>query len=103
MVNYHPYAQGQVHDVIEARELLDELIDDIRLKGGEEVIPPKINRREQRLYDKVIYRARNRIERMIGRLKNFRRFTTRFEKMARNFLSMVFLASATLWPIDDTS
>ena len=32
---------------------------------------------------------RNRIERMIGRLKNFRRLAARFEKTDQNYLSFV--------------
>ena len=45
---------------------------------------------------------RNRIERMVGRLKNFRRLLTRFEKTAQNYLSFVMFACSTLWRIDDT-
>ena len=109
---------GQVNDVTQAKELLrglegrffladracdqDELVEDIRLRGGEAVIPPRSHRREARFYDKEVYKERNRIERMIGRLKNFRRLATRFEKTARNFLSMVLLACSTLWLIGDT-
>ena len=80
----------------------DGLVESIRLRGGEAAVPPKSNRREMRFYDKEVYKERNRIERMMGRLKNFRRPATRFEKTARNFLSMVFLACSTLWLIDDT-
>ena len=109
---------GQVHDVTQAKGLLeglegnffiadkayddDKLIKFIRSQGGKAVIPPKANRKKKRFYDKLVYRMRNKIERMIGRLKNFRRFATRFEKTARNYLSMVFLACSTLWMIDDT-
>jgi len=45
---------------------------------------------------------RNRIERMIGMLKNFRRLAARFEKTAQNYLSFVMFACSALWLIDDT-
>ena len=38
--------------------------------------------------------VRNAIERMFCRLKDFRRIATRYDKLARNFLSAVSLAAA---------
>ena len=49
----------------------------------------------QRSVDPSLYRQRNLIERC--NLKQFRRIATRFEKLARNFLAAVALASARLW------
>ncbi|HKU63675.1 MAG TPA: transposase, partial [Rhizomicrobium sp.] len=37
------------------------------------------------------------IERMFCRLKDFRRIATRYDKLARNFLSAVLLAAAITW------
>jgi transposase len=38
------------------------------------------------------------IERMFGRLKDFRRIATRYDKLARNFLAGLCLAAAvTYW------
>jgi transposase len=46
----------------------------------------------------VAYRQRNLIERMFGRLKDFRRIATRYDKLVRNFLSGATLAAAvTYW------
>ena len=42
----------------------------------------------------MLYRARSAIERMFCRLKDFRRIATRYDKLARNFLSAVSLAAA---------
>jgi len=59
------------------------------------VIPSKKNEdRDARLveFDKASYRRRGIIEQMIGWLKECRRVATRFEKLARNYLSMVKLA-----------
>lgn len=59
------------------------------------VIPSKKNDdRGARLidFDKPSYRRRGIIEQMIGWLKECRRVATRFEKLARNYLSMVKLS-----------
>ena len=42
------------------------------------------------------YRQRNLIERMFARLKDFRRIATRYDKLARNYLTGVILAATTL-------
>jgi transposase len=47
-------------------------------------------------FDKVRYKARNVVERLIGWLKERRRLATRFEKLAVNFLAMIKIAM-TLW------
>ena len=44
-------------------------------------------------YDKVRYKGRWRIEAAFCRLKDFRRVATRYDKLARNFLSAVALAT----------
>ena len=48
-------------------------------------------------FDQEAYRKRNRIERLINRLKQFRRVATRYEKRAANYLAMLTLAAITLW------
>ncbi len=45
----------------------------------------------------AIYRQRNLVERFFCKLKHFRRVATRFDKLARNFLAAVLLASTRLW------
>ncbi len=42
-------------------------------------------------------RERNRVERLINRLKEFRRVATRYEKLAANYLTMLTLATIVLW------
>jgi len=66
-------------------------------RGAEVVIPPRSNRKTPREYDTVVYKERNKVERCINRLKQFRRVATRYEKTARNFLGMVLFAAITLW------
>lgn len=61
------------------------------------VIPTKSTERRQRTFDRALYRERNKVERFINRLKQFRRVATRYEKLAVNYLAMVTIASILLW------
>jgi len=61
------------------------------------VIPPRSNRIVQQKYDKHLYKERNLIERMLGKLKQFRRVATRYEKTKIAFMSFVLIASILLW------
>ena len=66
-------------------------------------IPPKANRIWKSCFSPVLYRARNAIERMFCRLKDFRRIATRYDRLATNFLAAVCLAatvSCWLWVTD---
>ena len=73
------------------------LIDLIKSRGGEAHIPTQCDRKVQRSVDQALYRQRNLIERFFNKLKHFRRVATRFDKLARNFLATVMLASTRLW------
>jgi transposase len=61
------------------------------------VIPSKSNQRRQPDFDRAAYRRRNRVERLINRLKQFRRIATRYEKRAANYLAMVHIGMLLLW------
>jgi transposase len=67
--------------------------------GKTAVIPPKANRKEQREYDKELYKARHLIENFFAKLKLFRAIATRYDKTARNFLAAIHLAASTIWLI----
>ena len=61
------------------------------------VIPQRSDqRRYQRgrplKFDPNAYRQRNAVERCIGRLKEFRRIATRYDKLAASFMAMIDLA-----------
>ena len=73
------------------------LIEAIRRAGAEPVIPPHPRRRDQRLYDKTIYRQRNIVERCFNRLKHFRRFATRYDRRAVFFRAFTLIAASTIW------
>ena len=63
----------------------------------EAVIPSTRSRKEPIPHDVVACRERNRIERAFCSLKDWRRIATRYDKLARNFLSAVAIASAIPW------
>jgi transposase len=44
-----------------------------------------------------LYRARNRVERFFNRIKQRRRISTRYDRLAANYLAFVQLASIRLW------
>lgn len=62
-------------------------------KGTMPNIPPKANRRWKNCFSPFLYRHRNAIERMFGRLKDFRRIATRYDRSATNFLAAICLAA----------
>ncbi len=70
---------------------------DLRRRGIGAVIPTRSDQRRRPHFDKAAYRARARVERLINRLKQFRRVATRYEKRGRHYLAMVTLAAITLW------
>ncbi len=71
--------------------------DWLRAHGCEAVIPPNPTRKHPHPYDKQAYKARNLIERMFCRLKDFRRIATRYDKRADIYLSSILLAAALTW------
>ena len=61
------------------------------------VIPTKANEAPDSTFDHAAYRERNVVERLINRLKQWRRIATRYEKRAANYLAMLTLAAIVLW------
>ncbi len=48
-------------------------------------------------YDKRRYKRRNRIERMLGRLKDWRRISTRYDRCLKVFLLAIALAATIIF------
>ena len=65
----------------------------VEARGALPNIPPKSNRRWKSCLSPFLYRDRNAIERMFGRIKDFRRIATRYDRLAVNFLEAVCLAA----------
>jgi transposase len=59
------------------------------------VVPPLQTRRDPWEYDTELYKRRNEIERLFGRIKRFRRVFTRYDKtdlMFSAFVTVAFIA-----------
>jgi transposase len=56
------------------------------------VIPNRRNRADPWPFDPAAYRDRNKVERLFGKLKQFRRVATRYEKLRVTFLGVIHLA-----------
>jgi transposase len=72
----------------------------LRRRRIQRLIPPKSNRQAPMSWtatQKKGYRGRNVVERCVGKLKEFRRLATRYEKLALNFGGMVILGMIVLY------
>lgn len=75
----------------------DPLRQAIADKGAVAVIPNNPSRARKYPLDKHLYAQRHLVECCFSKLKQFRRVATRYEKTARNYLSVVTLAATILW------
>src|SRR5207237_212973 len=80
-----------------AFDAYERVIERLRAAGKNVVIPPKSNRKNQRAFDKEMYKARHLIENFYCKLKQYRAIATRYDKTARNFLAGIHLAAAVIW------
>ncbi len=60
-------------------------------------IPSKTNRKIPIAYDRVLYRQRHKIENMFGRLKDWRRIHTRYDRCAHTFMSAICIAATVIF------
>lgn len=105
---------GQVSDYTGAAALLDEppkakwlladrgydadwYRDALQAKGITPCIPGRKSRKKTIKYDKRRYKRRNRIEIMFGRLKDWRRVATRYDRCPMAFLSAIALAATVIF------
>lgn len=104
---------GQKHDITKAEELCSDipggsiLLADkgydssnfrisLLLKNITPEIPSRKNRNYKPPYDKERYKNRCKVEMFFARLKQYRGIATRYDKLARNYLSQVALACALI-------
>ncbi len=66
-------------------------------KGIKPCIPGRKSRGKPIKHDKRRYKRRNRIEIMFGRLKDWRRVATRYDRCPKVFLSAVALAATVMF------
>ena len=104
---------GQRNDITQAEELIENFTSDyviadkgydaetfvlkLRERNSEVVIPSRVKNKVQRKIDQHVYKERHLIENQIGKLKQFRRVFSRFDKLAKNYLSFIYFASTVVW------
>jgi transposase len=91
---------GIVFDCLIADKGYDSepFVQSLRRMGRKVVIPKRrYNGRTGRKYDRHLYRERHLIECFIGKIKHYRRIFTRFEKLSKNYLSLIHLVSSLIW------
>jgi transposase len=104
---------GERHDMTQAEALVENLPADyviadkgydsddfvmkLKVLGSNAVIPSRTSSKTQRPIDWHLYKERHLIENLIGKLKHFRRVFSRFDKLAKNYLSFIHFASTIIW------
>ena len=68
-----------------------------RRRGINVTVPRKRNERRRGAVDRAAYRARNRVERIIGRCKQFRCLAARYEKRTENYCATWVIAAILRW------
>jgi transposase len=76
----------------------DWVRQELLVRGILPVIPPNPVRQEAPSLDRGLHRLRDRVERLVGRLKQSRAVAARYDKTAGSFLAFVRLAAARPWP-----
>jgi transposase len=107
-------SEGQTSDFKGAAQLLDKvpagtvLLADkgydadwvrrlLASRGAAACIPAKTNRKVHIPHDRTLYRARHKIEIMFGRLKDWRRIHTRYDRCQHTFMSAILIAAIVIF------
>ena len=91
-------------DGIEAEVLIADkgydsqaVVDAAQARGMGVVIPPRKNRKDQRHYDRHLYKIRHLVENGFLRLKQWRGIATRYAKNAASYLAAVHIHCLIWW------
>jgi len=104
---------GQAHDLEGADALLEHLeaealladkaydadervLNKLKARNIQPVIPPKSNRKIKRIYDTELYKDRHLIENFFAKIKQYRAIATRYDKIQTNFMGAIYLAATVL-------
>ncbi|SVC84489.1 uncharacterized protein METZ01_LOCUS337343 [marine metagenome] len=109
-------SEGQMSDYKDARLIVNDLPfakhlladrgydagwfrEALENKGIKPCIPPKKNRKIQIKYDQTLYKQRHKVENMFGKLKDWRRVATRYDRCAHTFFSAICIAAiaSSIW------
>ena len=71
--------------------------DALNERGIIPCIPSKSNRKVPIPHDRTLYRQHHKVESMFGRLKDWRRSHTRYDRCAHTFMSAICIAAAVIF------
>tara|TARA_Y100000813_G_scaffold184143_1_gene154997 strand:+ start:149 stop:517 length:369 start_codon:yes stop_codon:yes gene_type:complete len=105
--------QGTTADCTQARKLIEgftaqnlladrgydseDIINQAKAQGMMPVIPPRKNRKDQREYDKALYKLRHLVENAFLHLKRWRGIATRYAKNTKSFVAAIQVRCIALW------
>ncbi len=75
----------------------DEFREALKAKKIKPCIPPRSNRNDQHKFSKQLYKQRHKVECMFGKLKDWRRIATRYDRCAHTFFSAICIAAAFIF------
>lgn len=107
-------SEGQMSDYKGARLIVDALPpakwlladrgydadwfrDALQEKGIQPCIPPKKNRKTKIQFNDKLYKQRHKVENMFGKLKDWRRVATRYDRCAHTYFSTICIAAAFIF------
>lgn len=88
---------GAAHVIADRAYDADHFRATIAAMKAKAVIPSRPDRSSRIPCDFRLYRERNVVERLIGRLKNFRRVATRYERVLAFYRGFILIAAICLW------
>lgn len=106
---------GEVHDAKVATTIIEKIgspghfiadkgydAEPIRISARNAGMTPVIPKRSNSTkpnpdFDPYLYKLRHLVENLFARLKHFLSIATRFEKLARNFKAMLYIACSIIW------
>ena len=100
----HRGAASLVAELPQARELIADRGYDsaayrnaLQARGITPCIPSTRSRKVPIPHDRTLYRQRHQIENMFGRLKDWRRIATRYDRCAHTFQSAICIAAVVIF------
>ena len=75
----------------------DEYRAALSAKGISCCIPPRKGRKSPATYCKTTYKQRHKVENMFGKLKDWRRIATRYDRRSDVFMAAITLAAIVIW------
>ena len=112
---YFMLSPGNRNDIVYAEEMLEpfnlngkkvladmgydqeQFAENIRCRGGIPIIPSRVSVQIQREIDEDEYKERHLIENLFQRLKNHRRFSTRYDKLDTSYFAVVLISACLIW------